>query len=139
MLILKKIINSYSWFQVLWDFFGGRIGFVRNANLNINMFLWLLRYKKNYNWCFRWKICLFLSLFLLTMFSRHCKLDLLHSLMLPPKGPALHIHLNKLKYSSTWKHQTKNTFFIYIVLLWSIIHMAPSSIWAIWNDLQYVI
>ena len=41
------------------------------------------------------------------MFSRHCKLDLLHSLMLPPKGPALHIHLNNLKITKNYKKQKK--------------------------------
>ena len=52
---------------------------------------------------FSLKICQFLSFFLLTMVSRHCKLDLLHSLMLPPKGPALHIHLNNLKTTKITK------------------------------------
>ena len=73
--------------------------------------------------------------FLLTTFSRHCKVDLLHSLMLPPKGPALHIYLNNLKCSFTWKHQIKKTvlmmqYYGTVLFIWLCISISTT-----WNIL----
>ena len=92
-----------------------------STNLTLLNYIYLLFSKKDssffvlltmlsiekYIWYFLRKRQVFLSLFLLTMFSRHCKLDLLHSLMLPPKGPALHIHLNNMKTRKITKRQWK--------------------------------
>ena len=91
---------------------------------------------EKYIWYFLRKRQVFLSLFLLTMFSRHCKLDLLHSLMLPPKGPALHIHLNNMKTRKITKRQWKKKNHKSHLLCYLPKRPLCTSIWTTWIQQQ---